>query len=133
MRPFAIATLAAMAVLAALPAGAQIVTAPKTYADAPQKLTEAEMQATFSGRFREDGTDIKNNDWTLETNGDGTLHVSAGAYTDSGKIWLDGLQLCISFSKWHGESRCYHYAHHGKQLASYGPDGKLDSVVTVSR
>jgi len=34
---------------------------------------------------------------------------------------------------WKGAERCFRYAHHGQQLASYGPDGRLDSVVTVSR
>jgi hypothetical protein len=65
---------------------------------------------------------------------DGSLTVTAGEYTDTGRARVDGIQLCVTWQKaWKGAEHCFHYAHHGHQLASYGPDGKLDSVMTISR
>jgi hypothetical protein len=113
---------------------AQIMTAAPTYFEAGGKLTPSEMQATFSGKYHEEGTDTGGHDWSIDASSDGTLHVSAGAYTDTGRARLDGARLCVTYRKaWKGAERCYTYAHHGRQLASYGPDGKLESVVTVGR
>jgi hypothetical protein len=128
------AVAAALIGFAAAPAIAQIVTASPTYAEAPGKLTATEMQAIFSGKYREEGTDATGNEWSVQASANGTLSVTAGTYTDSGHARLDGAQLCVTWQKaWKGAEHCFRYAHHGKQLASYGPDGKLDSVVTVSR
>ena len=132
IRLVATATLFA-AIAVATPALAQIMTAEPTYFEARSPLTEAEMKATFSGKYHEDGTDKAGNDWSVDASADGSLRVSSGAYTDTGRARLDGLRLCVIYTKWKGQERCYRYAHHGKQLASYGPDGNLDSVVTVSR
>ncbi len=113
---------------------AQIITASPTYFEAPGKLSAAEMQATFSGKYREDGTDAAGNNWTVDATAAGNLTVTAGTYTDNGRARVDGLMLCVTWEKaWKGAEHCFRYAHHGKQLASYGLDGKLDSVVTVSR
>ena len=92
------------------------------------------MKAIFSGAYHEDGTDVKGHDWTVDAAADGSLKVAAGAYTDTGHARLDGVKLCVTYKRaWHGEERCYRYAHHGNELASYGPEGLLDSVVTVTR
>jgi hypothetical protein len=112
---------------------AQIVTAAPTYAEAPGKLTATEMQATFSGKYREEGTDVAGNNWSVQASANGTLSVTAGTYTDTGHARIDGLLLCVTYQKaWKGAEHCFRYAHHGRQLASYGLDGKLDSVVTVT-
>jgi hypothetical protein len=128
--------LAAAAVLlglAATPAAAQIVTAARTYFEAQGKLTAAEMKATFSGRYREDGVDAGGHAWTVEAMPDGSLSVTAGTYTDDGHARLDGTKLCVTWNKaWKGAEHCFRYAHHGQELASYGADGKLDSVMTVT-
>ena len=125
------ATLAAT--LFAGAASAQVMTAPPTYFEAQTKLTAAEMKATFSGKYHEDGVDIAGHYWTVDAAPDGTLKVAAGAYVDTGRARLDGLKLCVSYVKtWKGEEHCFQYAHHGKELASYGPDGKLDSTVTIT-
>ncbi len=124
----------ALFVAFATPAVAQIVTAAPTYFEATGKLSAAEMQATFSGKYREDGTDAAGNNWTVEATAAGNLTVTAGTYTDTGHARVDGLMLCVTWEKaWKGAEHCFRYAHHGKQLASYSLDGKLDSVVTVSR
>jgi hypothetical protein len=134
------ATLAGVLAASALALGiapsravAQIMTAAPTYAEAKGKLTAAEMQATFSGKYREEGTDAAGHDWSLQATAGGSVTVVAGTYTDSGHARLDGLLLCVTWQKaWHGAEHCFRYAHHGRQLASYGLDGKLDSVVTVT-
>jgi hypothetical protein len=128
-----LAALSAVLAAAATPATAQIINAEPTYFEAKAPLTEAEMKATFTGTYREDGTDVHGHDWTVQATADGSLRVDAGVYNDTGRAWLDGKKLCITYNKWKGDVRCYQYAHHGRQLASYGPDGKLDSVVTISR
>ena len=132
-RPTAIALLLA-GLLGPGAATAQIMTAAPTYSEAGGKLSETEMQATFSGKYHEEGTDTAGHDWTVDASSDGTLHVNAGAYSDTGHARLDGTRLCVIYNKtWKGAERCYTYAHHGRQLAGYGPDGKLESVVTVAR
>ncbi len=132
-RPTTFALLLATA-LAPGAATAQIMTAAPTYFEANGKLTDTEMNSIFSGKYHEDGTDTEGHDWTVDASSDGTLHVTAGAYTDTGHARRDGNRLCVTYRKaWKGAERCYTYAHHGRQLASYGPGGKLESVVTVSR
>jgi hypothetical protein len=122
------------ATLAPRAATAQIVTAAPTYFEANDKLTAAEMKATFAGKYHEDGVDADGHYWTVDASPDGALKVAAGTFSDTGQARLDGEKLCVSYSKaWKGVERCYRYAHHGKELASYGPDGKLDSVITISR
>jgi hypothetical protein len=125
--------IAMVGTLAAGPARAQIMTAAPTYAEATGKLTGTEMQAMFSGKYREEGTDAAGNNWSVQASSTGALTVVAGTFTDSGHARLDGLMLCVTYEKaWKGAEHCFRYAHHGRQLASYGLDGKLDSVVTVT-
>ncbi len=133
---FALPLAGTVAALAAAlsPASAQIITAAPTYFEAKGKLTEAEMQATFSGRSREEGTDAQGNNWSVQASPTGQLTVSSGEFTDTGHARIDGLMLCVSWQKaWKGAEHCFRYAHHGRQLASYGLDGRLDSVVTITR
>lgn len=129
-----IVVLSAALAVGAAPAMAQLMTASGTYFEARDKLTEAEMASTFSGKYHEEGTDVTGKDWSLDAMADGSVRVAAGTYTDTGHARIDGIKLCVAYTKaWRGAERCYRFAHHGKQLASYGPDGKLDSVVVVSR
>jgi uncharacterized membrane protein len=121
-------------VLASFPAFAQVATAPPSYDVAPNKLTAAEVKAQFAGKHEEDGVDIKGHAWTIRVAANGNTSIVAGSYGDSGHMVLRGDAVCVAWNKaWHGQERCFHYAHHGQQLASYGPDGALNSTLTISR
>jgi hypothetical protein len=115
-------------------ASAQILTAPPKYETAPDKLTAAEVKALFVGKHREDGVDISGIAWSIEAAADGSVTITAGAYFDSGKLVVRGNAVCVAWLKaWKGAEHCFHYVHHGLQLASYGPDGLLNSTLTISR
>jgi hypothetical protein len=126
--------LASLLVLTALPASAQIMTAAKTYDTAAGKLTTAEVQSTFSGRHEENGVDVKNHYWTIQVSANGSLTFASSTYTDQGNMVIRGNTVCVRWEKaWHGDEQCFHYAHHGREFASYGPDGELNSTLTVTR
>lgn len=127
--------IACAALLLSGPAAmAQIMTAAPNWDTAPDKLTADEIKAAFGGKHREEGQDAAGNFWTIVAAADGALRFTAGTYTDTGRLAVRGASVCFSWTKaWRGEERCFRYAHHGQELASYGPNGGLNSVVRISR
>jgi hypothetical protein len=131
-RAFALAALLATGLAGA--ATAQIITAPPKYEDAPGKLTAAEVRSLFTGKHEEYGVDAGGHAWTIDAASDGSLNISAGGYFDTGHLTVRGDAVCVAWKKaWQGAERCFHYVHHGQQLASYGPDGLLNSTLSISR
>ncbi len=115
-------------------ARAQVATAATTYDAADGKLTAAEVSVAFAGRHQEYGVDIAGHAWTIDATANGNVSIRSGAWSDSGHMTIRGDQVCVSWKKsWAGAEKCFRYAHHGGQYASYGPDGALNSTLTIGR
>jgi hypothetical protein len=121
--------------VAAMPAAhAQVATAAPTYDAAEGKLTAAEVATVFAGRHQEYGVDAAGHAWTIDAGGTGGIAIRSGTWSDTGHMTIRGDQVCVSWKKaWAGAEKCFRYAHHGAQYASYGPDGALNSTLTVVR
>lgn len=115
-------------------AQAQVATAAPTWDAAPGKLTPSEIAATFAGRHQEYGVDASGHAWTIDAAANGNVSIKSGPWSDTGHMTLRGDKVCVTWKKaWAGAEKCFHYAHHGAQYASYGPDGMLNSTMTVGR
>jgi uncharacterized membrane protein len=110
-----------------------VATAPQTYDEAQDKLTAAEVASAFAGRHQEYGVDAAGHAWTIDAAANGNVSITSGAWSDAGHMTIRGDQVCVTWRKaWAGAEKCFRYAHHGAQFASYGPDGALNSTLTIS-
>ena len=66
--------------------------------------------------------------------GDGSIAVTSGSYSDTGHTVVRDNAVCVTYAKmWNGKEKCYHYAGPGRdRYANYSPDGAYSSTLVYT-
>lgn len=94
-----------MGMKAAVLGGLVVVLASGGDADASQKLSASEIKALFPGQYVAVWKDKRR--VQIQAGNNGEVYGVMGVLYDTGRWWIDGDQLCLSFRWWTAnEPRC---------------------------
>ena len=98
-----------------------------------QPLTAADLAQIFGTPHKEAGVSNGGTSWTIEVLAGGNLTLHAGTFSDVGHGKLQGDTYCTTWNKaGGGKETCWHYTRlDNNKYASFGPDGKQDSIFQI--